>query len=508
MCRRLCYLIRGSSVEFKMDSTYKPPSLVRRCLQCPSIVPSCPACAPDERCLLQSVSCEACASARCVKTAALPGQPQRKNQTPAIAGGVSGAVLFVIIATFAIWWFCIRKRRQEWDEAEFSVRDNESVAVEKSDDGPNRASRYSVRSIASTVRTQNSNVIPIAYIPGVTNRSPTESPSMFVPPVPPVPMASAGSSPAPSPHEQQDRHFFMPSDVRDSTYSDTSRQSLSPSLARASVGTTLWRGHAEIRPTHQALRGKAAVVTLNKGGSGNNSPSDAKQQGLLKSPIVARNLTAKPIQVKKSNSVNKSKVPTLANLKAASGNKPALHSHAEGTPDPSEDEEADANTRLISPTKARHGSAGGTVIEDSPAVKQSQFTNVSSSGSSTSSFGFSPVAPSGPGQARQQPSPNPSQRSHHSSASWSHQPGQTLKHNKSGSLNSLIEEAMSRAARDPLHGLGSISETPSQATNPPTAQAPGANGQRVRGDSGSLSGPFSDAHEQEPPSRFSDWSPR
>jgi protein OPY2 len=415
---------------------------------------------------------------------------------------VAGGVIFIIAVTFLIYWFCIRKRRQEWDEQVWTETDQSISGVEKRDQsGLNRDARESTRStgsIASTVRTRASNVIQIAYIPGVTNRSPTESPGLLAPPVPAIPLGSGNSSATTSPNFEQDRHFFMPNDLRDSTYSDLStRQSLSPSLARASNATALYRSHAEVspRPAVQALRGKAAVVTVNK--SGNNSPSDSTSEdaavppmpqtpkGMMNSPIVARNVTARPIQVKKSNSGKKAKIPTLANLQAASANK-RVSSKPPPPPQMTEDrseDESDASTHLMTTSRPQHHSTVETIIEDSPAVKQSQFTNISSSSSSVSEL--SPPSASPPRASNHRSSRAGSRSSATGSASM---PGHL--HKKSGSLNSLIEEAMTRAARDPVHGgLGSISENQS---NHPMSRA----GQdRGRSDSGSASGPFSDANE-------------
>lgn len=60
----------------------------------------------------------------------------------------------------------------------------------------NRSARQSTRSahsIASTVFTRASNVIQIAYIPGVTVRSPPESPGL-IPPVPSLPGTASNAS--------------------------------------------------------------------------------------------------------------------------------------------------------------------------------------------------------------------------------------------------------------------------------------------------------------------------
>jgi hypothetical protein len=204
---------------------------------------------------------------------------------------------------------------------------------------------------------------------------------------------------------------------------------------------------------------------------------------MMNSPIVARNVTARPIQVKKSNSGKKAKIPTLANLQAASANKRvSLKPQPQKTEDRSEDE-SDASTHLMTPSRPHHQSTVETIIEDSPAVKQSQFTNVSSSSSSVSEI--SPPSASPPRSFTYRSSRAGPRSSASGSASM---PGHL--HKKSGSLNSLIEEAMTRAARDPIHGgLGSINENHS---NHPMSRG----GQdRGRSDSGSASGPFSDANE-------------
>lgn len=489
-----------------METTRHRTSLFRRCLKCPEETPSCPSCPSDENCVLQSKSCEACPSASCVKIASLPGQSQTKKATPTpmIAGGVVGGVVFIIILTFCFWWFCIRKRRQEWDEQVWTETDQSITGLEKRDQsGLNRQARESTRSmgsIASTVRTRASNVIQIAYIPGVTNRSPTESPGLLIPPVPPIPLGTANPSSATSPNFEQDRHFFMPNDLRDSTYSDLSaRQSLSPSLVRASMATTIYRNHAEVspRPAVQALRGKAAVVTVNK--TGNNSPADSAtldeataptmpqaQKGMLNSSIVARNVTARPIQVKKSNSGKRTQVPTLANLKAVTANNRISLRPQQKIEDKSEDE-TDGSTHLMTTTKPHHQSTSGTIIDDTPAVKQSQFTNTSSSSSSISEPSTSVAAP--------RRSPQRSSRAGSGSGT-----GQL--HKKNGSLNSLIEEAMTRAARDPIHGgLGSISENNNYMHNHFVSHwsESQTQGRRSSSGSGSVSavgsGPFSDANE-------------
>lgn len=501
-----------------MQSPRHLPSLFRRCLECPPVTPSCPSCASDETCLLQAKSCDACPAAKCVRVGSLPGQlgQSKGSPTPAIAGGVVGGVFFIIIITFLIWWFCIRKRRQQWDEQLWTDTDPTTERVEKgARNGINRSARESTRSlgsIASTVRTRASNVIQIAYIPGVTNRSPAESPGLLAPPVPAIPLGSGNNSAIASPDFEQDRHFFMPNDLRDSTFSDGSgRQSLTPSLARASNATAIYPSHAEVcpRPAQQALRGKAAVVTLSK--SGNNSPSEnatpedaanpSAPQTMINSPIVARNVTARPIQVKRLNSGEKTQIPTLANLQAAATNKRMSLRPPAATDDDISESGAEASAPLMTTTRSHHQSSVETIIEDSPAVNQSQFTDVSNSSSSS-------VADIRPSTAAPQSSPYRSSRVGSKSSilgsmpSHQHLHQHHSLHKKSGSLSSLIEEAMTRAARDPIHGgLGSISESHNHSHTHATGPRSQGHGES---DSGSGSGPFSDANElRDSPSRSS-----
>jgi hypothetical protein len=116
-----------------------------------------------------------------------------------------------------------------------------------------------VASIASTVRTRASNVIQIAYIPGVTNRSGPTSPSHLVPPVPPLPYSDSpvGSQFPRSPNI--DIQFAA---------DDLLRGSMVTFDNRSSVATTIYGGNAVVSQPNIIRAGKAAVVTVHsKGGS-------------------------------------------------------------------------------------------------------------------------------------------------------------------------------------------------------------------------------------------------
>ena len=274
----------------------------KECVSCSNNSPPCPSCEEGHVCTMISRSCDQCATTKCVPISTgdksdSSNKDSGDNNAGAIAGGVIGGVAFVAIATFLVWWFFIRKKRQQ---------SAEGGRVEKLT-GDAR-SRKSTHSIASTVRTRASNVIQIAYIPGVTNRSPPETPgpNSLVPPVPPLP----GAAP--------DQHFFMPGDLRDSSWSDmTDSRSVAPSL-RSSVATTIYRNNAVVSPmpAQQATMTRAAVVNIN-GGNGSSpravhmappgapavpaiTPDQLAKAGITdsNSSIVARGMTAKPVMVK------------------------------------------------------------------------------------------------------------------------------------------------------------------------------------------------------------------
>ena len=338
---------------------------------------------------MTSQSCTACASTQCVKSPTSGDSSSSNNSggggsdAGAIAGGVIGGLAFVAIVTFLVWWFFIRKKRQEQEASEGEKSSSFNDAAQ---------SRKSTHSIASTVLTRASNVIQIAYIPGVTNRSPPETPGHLVPPVPPLP----GAHP--------DQHFFMPGDLRDSTWSEMSneRRSIAPSL-RSSVATTIYRNNAIVSPmpAQQVMRTKAAVVNIN-GADAPAVPAITQAQ-LAKagvttvnsnSSIVARTVTAKPVMVrgpskkkKNNNALAAPGVQTIdeqpetasAAVSSAPSTKEQDESPMSGFDANSSDEEDSApklqpaTTNEPETAKDETQSRPTTVIEDSPAVSQSPF---------------------------------------------------------------------------------------------------------------------------------------
>ncbi|KAI9735877.1 MAG: hypothetical protein M1834_001342 [Cirrosporium novae-zelandiae] len=387
--------------------------LFRRCVQCPNTSPSCPSCDTDETCSLSVQTCKSCPSTSCVKSSILGSTtsssssssnessgPSKGQIAGAIAGGVIGGILVIGLITYFVWKFCIKNRRRQYEEQTTQWQDEGTEKDEFTMQRNARASTHTVASIASTVLTRASNIIQIAYIPGVTNRSPVSTPGLLVPPVPPLPAGTTASSLS-TPNYQQDQHFFVPGNIRDSTWSGTTddsyRNSIAPSLARSSVATTIYRNNAIISPVPAttALRGKAAVVSVKSSTSGSTTPtrpgtssSDAppvpaiapqhSQMSLknMNSPILAHAVSAKSVKVINRTPSGKTAKTKTSNL--------SLATSASDIPDPKD--EASPSNKGKSPAKSLSSAAPDsgvspvTIIEDSPATKQSPFSPISPSG--------------------------------------------------------------------------------------------------------------------------------
>jgi hypothetical protein len=192
--------------------------------------------------------------------------------------------------------------QSEWQESDEMDNVQEKAANDFASRRSTRASTHTVASMASSVLTRASNIIQIAYIPGVTNRSGPGSPDLLVPPVPPIP-AMSPSTALSSPYSASEQHFFVP-DFRDSMASDTTgarssyaRTSIAPSLARASMASTMYRQNAIVSPlpAQTIVRGKAAVVSVKSNGS--NSPADSPGETTPPVPQIDPKHTAQPIRV-------------------------------------------------------------------------------------------------------------------------------------------------------------------------------------------------------------------
>ncbi|KAI9167705.1 hypothetical protein HJFPF1_03839 [Paramyrothecium foliicola] len=248
---------------------------------------SCPTDCPAEQCrfTIPSGDCpKECAKSFCDRSAPLDQSTDSETvggsggpSAGAIAGGVIGGIIVIAIATYLVWRFLIKPKRSQMPPSVFEVNATPSGDLEKDTASrmTKRSSTHTVHSIASTVLTRASNIIQIAYIPGVTNRATPSSPTVLVPPVPPIPMHHADGS---KEFEQDDQHFFVPGDLRDSTYSGLSGYSQRTSYARtsyaprSSVASTIYGKQAHVvNPAQTFIRAKPTVVSVKS--MGNSSAS-------------------------------------------------------------------------------------------------------------------------------------------------------------------------------------------------------------------------------------------
>lgn len=366
-------------------------SLFKRCKTCATSAPTCPTCDDGYICSMTSPSCDTCASTKCVLNGNTSSQPKSSGpNVGAIAGGVVGGVIALAALLLLIWWFVIRPRR---DERKSQQEKSDTFAAQRSE-------RKSTQSIASTVLTRASNVIQIAYIPGVTNRSPPETPASLVPPVPPLP----GATP--------DQHFFMPGDLRDSSWTATTgHQSISPTF-RSSVATTIYRNDAIVSaiPAQQIQRSRANIVSVHNGpgGPGDSTPTQpvpvmitprdapavpaitssqlAKAEAMRAGPgssIVARQVVAKPVMVrgpsvkkKDGQSSTESSTKGVKPSTADSANSSNQSEHQTSTFDGNSSDEDGDDTHPSTPSNTMVATASASAKEDSNS--KSPFTDSAS----------------------------------------------------------------------------------------------------------------------------------
>lgn len=325
-------------------------TIFRRCLECDhNISPTCAdfKCKTGEMCVQIPQSCDVCANVQCISNPVFDENAQsKKPNVGAIAGGAVGGAVGLAIILFLFYKFCLKGRRQKYQEETWQGA--EMVAQEKNANDAatlhsTRGSTYTVASMASSVLTRASNIIQIAYIPGVTNRSGPGSPDVLVPPVPPIPAMSPSSRNT----GYSEQHFFVPDNFRNSTStadvrSSYARTSLAPSLAttRASVASTVYRHDAIVSPlpAQTVLRGKAAVVSVKS--SGSNSPIDTPIASTPPVPTIDPKHTAKPLRIQMpqqggsklspSNSVRST--ATLGKVRALNLTKKKTTTPTDGTP--------------------------------------------------------------------------------------------------------------------------------------------------------------------------------
>ncbi|KFY06983.1 hypothetical protein V492_07555 [Pseudogymnoascus sp. VKM F-4246] len=390
----------------------------RDCVPCPPTTPPCPSCPTGSKCSISVQTCDTCQSTSCIidPTAVTPTNPDTPKvddggsgpNAGAIAGGVIGGLAATAIIVYLAWRFFVKNKRSQYEGDYAEQYTNQPTDSEKdfASRRDARASTHTVGSIASTVLTRASNIIQIAYIPGVTNRSAPSTPGLLVPPVPPIPIAlSSASTPS-----YEDEHFFMPGDLRDSTYSAmTDRTSYAP---RSSVASTIYGKNAVVSPmpAQTVMRGKAAVISVRS--NGGHSPGDLtppvpsvdynryKNNNMQPPPSPAFSVGSTFLNSTSASAATATQIkPTMVKVTTGKAKK------AKSTTEESSEGEAQAN-------EASRESAAITVIDDTPTVEQGPFSDPS------------------PAAAAAAASPKPKG------------------HAKKGSLSAVIEEAQTKKAQN------------------------------------------------------------
>lgn len=375
------------------DSMTGALDLLRRdsgCVVCdPNAKLVCPSCDPGFQCFFINPTpedCHVCARATCVpipsETLAPTISQGPSTNVGAIAGGVVGGLAAIAIVTYLVWRFCVRTRRQPivpepWDDEQDQGIDGEKSFAQRRD---YRASTHTTHSIASTVLTRASNIIQIAYIPGVTNRA-TASPTVLVPPVPPIPIAV---SQAGTPASTEDQHFFVPGDLRDSTYSGLSSYSDRTSYARtsyaprSSVASTIYgKSAVVVAPAQTGMRAKPAMVSVRSAHSNNSNGSstppvptvDYEKYNVVRPPSPA-NSTFSVGSTFLNNASTATATPARAmvvrvgSVKKIGANKPSKSAT-----------DADSVTAPTVSGSTIRDSAAVTLIVDSPATDEGPFSD-------------------------------------------------------------------------------------------------------------------------------------
>ncbi|KAI8648704.1 Opy2 domain-containing protein [Fusarium keratoplasticum] len=163
------------------------------CIKCDhSTGLQCPKCSGGESCQFTvPLDCTQCATSGCMKDEEAESDKGGGGlNIGGIIGGIIGSIVMIAVVAYLAWRFYIKpKRSQTLTPINFEdvdpVQSSEKDAALR---GTRPLSTHTVHSIAPTVLTRASNIIQIAYIPGVINRATLTSPKLLVPLVPPIPM--------------------------------------------------------------------------------------------------------------------------------------------------------------------------------------------------------------------------------------------------------------------------------------------------------------------------------
>lgn len=301
----------------------------------------------------------------------------------------------IAVLSFLVWKFCVKNRRRTLEQEPWNEQETtENVEAGYTDREPSVRTRHS---IASTVLTRASNIIQIAYIPGVTNRATPTSPGLLVPPVPPIPIAISEAS---TPSATEDQHFFVPGDLRDSTYSNLSGYTDRTSYARtsyaprSSVASTIYgKNPVIIAPAQTGMRIKPGMVNVRSATATSpgiitppvpNVDYDKYNSALLVRPPSPTGSTFSVGSTFLNNASAHTAMPAKAMVVRVGNTTPKKSSLGKVTAE-------GATGSPASPSGTARDSTAVTVIEDSPSPNQGPFSDPPLSPSSTSGTSLSAV---------------------------------------------------------------------------------------------------------------------
>ncbi|ANZ76683.1 BA75_03911T0 [Komagataella pastoris] len=146
------------------------------CVTCPD-VPSCPTCKANEKCVLTARTCSTCPAVSCVHD---ENSGSSSSLSSAATGGISAGAVVGALVIFSVMGFLYfryvykpKKLRQQDEEANVvkdMTDDKTTLSITQkpgNSDLERRNSTLTLSTMASTILTKTSNIIPIAYIPGV-----------------------------------------------------------------------------------------------------------------------------------------------------------------------------------------------------------------------------------------------------------------------------------------------------------------------------------------------------
>lgn len=365
------------------------------CVACKDNVSLECSCAEGERCSYRVPDgCSStCPQAFCetIETPAEVSEDDGGGSGPdpgAIAGGVIGGLLAIALLSYLVWRFVVRPRRSQVTQSMYEQETNHSRDAEKDATSrlTRRSSTHTVHSIASTVLTRASNIIQIAYIPGVTNRATPTSPNVLVPPVPPIPMHHTEGR---RDEGQDDEHYFVPGDLRNSTYSGYSAYTDRTSYAntsyapRSSIASTIYGKQAQVlTPASMGMRAKPTMVSVK------SYPSSGSSTGGQTPPVPQVDMDkyhqpghsrpksgASAFSVGSTflNSANTAMPARAQVVKVSSGLKKIEVSNK--SQDGSAPSSAYTSTPNTPSLPSARDSAAVTVIDDSPSLDQGPFSD-------------------------------------------------------------------------------------------------------------------------------------